>query len=138
MQVRLGPPMPSDGPISPRNKLANLLANYRRYADALIIMPAELILIEAKIVATPGIVSTLELYGKLLPLTPELSEYRARRVRMMLLWAVNDATLATIARQHGIEVEVYTPDWVVQDLSARYGQHLRTTSPSWTPPGAAN
>lgn len=134
-EVRLGGPPPAPYGFGDDNSTRAYLGNRRRYADALVIRATDVILIEAKVEADPGIVSTLQLYGKLMPLTPELREFKDRRLRMMLLWAIDDPVLATIAKQAGIEVVVWCPQWVKDDLRAKYANKLRMTTPSWTDPG---
>lgn len=137
-EVRLGGPPPAPTGFATDNSTLAYLGNRRRYADALVIRAADIILIEAKVEADPGVVSTLQLYGALLPLTPELREFKDRRLRMMLLWAIDDPVLSAIAKRAGIEVVVWCPQWVKDDLRAKYSNKLRMTSPSWTDPGVLN
>ncbi len=88
------------------------LGVFRRYADAIVIQPDRLIIIEAEIRPSPGVVSQLDLYERLLPTTPELADQRGKRIQKMILWVIPDPVLETIAREHDIVVRQYIPAWI--------------------------
>jgi len=64
MRVRLGRPTPELDIPDLTPKEAMLLAVWRRWADALIICPEKIILVEAAIRPDPGDISKLELYKR--------------------------------------------------------------------------
>lgn len=127
-----GPPVPRG--VEPTASTIQYLNNRRRFADLIVIEPKFLIVVEGKIVAEPGIISQLDLYAMLVPLTPELAQFKHLAVRKMLVTAVTDETMTALARKYGIEVKVYSPQWVIDDLRSKYGDRLRMTTPSYIPP----
>lgn len=102
-----------------------MLGVFRRWADALIILPDRLILLEAAIRPEPGDISKLELYERLLPNTPELEEYAHLPVEKVLLYAMPDALLLTLAREHGIIVKYFRPPWIEEYLQELYPRERR-------------
>ena len=98
---------------------------WRRWVDAVIIDPPTIRLVEASIAPNPGKVSQLELYVRLWPLTPEYSEYRDWPVVGLLVSAVEDGMVRTLAVERGLMYEVYTPPWVHEYLQSRMPRHRR-------------
>jgi len=116
LNQRLGAyPLSAAAPLPP-NVPQSALSSYRRYADALVIEPDALTLIEAKIIMSPDAVAGLELYSRLLPNTPELAPYLHLPLRKVIVTAVADPYLSQMASEQGISVVTYTPSWVFQDL----------------------
>ena len=95
---------------------ADIYKIYQRWADAIVIRDREIIIIEAKIKPDPGVISQILLYKKLLPKTPEFFEFKERPIHLIILMAVRDPEVEDMARDQGIEIAVYTPDWVIQYL----------------------
>lgn len=114
--VRLGPyPLQTARPLPP-NVPATALSSFRRYADAIVIEPAQLTIIEAKIINAPVAVADLLLYKRLLPMTPDLAQYIHLPVRLLIVAAINDPILEQIAQEQGITTITFTPSWVYDDL----------------------
>jgi hypothetical protein len=113
-QVRLGAFTPSISTDGLDRTEIKALGVWRRFADAIVYRRTELLLIEASIPADVGYVSRLELYARLVPLTPELAPYLDRPVALLYLCAIEDPIVTAIAREHGIRVEVYFPPWAVE------------------------
>lgn len=133
-EPRLGPPAPL-APGVPATNFNNAIAgNARGYADALVIEPLTLTLVEGKIEPDVTSIAQLYLYSLLLPLTPELSQYKGRKVRTLAVWGMPQAVLSKVAEKFGVEVVVFTPPWVRADLQEKYANKLRMTSPGWYPP----
>lgn len=93
-----------------------LVGVFRRWADALIVMDDRLVLIEAKILPQPGVISQLLLYRDLLPKTPELSDVSQLPIEMLLLCAVEDRLISDMARNQGIRVVIFYPTWIDEYL----------------------
>lgn len=91
---------------------ARLLGVFRRWADALVLMPDRMVLIEGKILPQPGVLSQLSLYERLIPNTPELSEHHGKPVEKVLVCAIEDALITQLAREDGIRVVIYSPPWI--------------------------
>jgi len=120
------------GAIRPEIKSAELtdadkamLGMWRRWADAIVFMPDRLLLIEAAIRPSPGDISQLELYETLIDKTPELAEHKGKAVEKVLLFAIEDPAVATMARKHGIKVIYFKPDWVDEYLKLLYPRERR-------------
>lgn len=90
------------------------LGVWRRWADAIVIAKAELILIEAAIRPDTGEPSKLEIYRDLIPLTPELEPYRALPVQMELVYAVEDPVVTEYAERRGIRCVQFAPPWLLE------------------------
>lgn len=115
-RVRLGrPPNWAEKSIA-EGAPANMYKIYQRWADAIIIREKELILIEAKIRPIPGVVSEINLYAQLIPKTPEFDEFTDRPIRKLILLAMRDPEIIELAAADGIEVQIYTPAWVIEYL----------------------
>lgn len=124
------------GRIEPRVDAAELTAGelraigvHRRWADAVVLLPDRVLLIEAKIRPQPGVISQLELYARLLPHTPELAEHAEKPIEMILLYAIEDELINQLAREAGIRCIAYHPDWIdayVDELYPRERQGGRT------------
>ncbi len=95
-----------------------MLGVFRRFADAIVIRPDKLIIIEASIRPDPGKLSQLQLYERLVPATPELEPYQGLKIRKLLLWSFLDEVLASIAREQGVVVRVFHPAWVDEYLDS--------------------
>lgn len=124
-RVRLGkihPELNLEGLTSSDLKMLGL---FRRWADALIIGPRTKTIVEAKIVSHPVAITQLALYAKLIDETPELEEFRHLETRKLLLCAVEDPALTSIAREQGVEVSVYTPSWLNDYFSSLRARERR-------------
>ena len=97
---------------------ARLLGEFRRWADAVVIMPDRIILVEVKIVPQPGVISQIEHYAELLPKTPELIEHRSKPITMQLVFAIDDPVISARARTKGILVTIFCPQWVLDYLKS--------------------
>ena len=98
-----------------------MLTVYKRYADALVILPDELILIEAAILPDLGDISKLLAYEILLYNTPELKEYLDRPVTKQLVYAIRDDLIVMLAHRSGIVPVQFSPPWIKDYLKELYG-----------------
>jgi hypothetical protein len=117
-RVRLGPPMGTGlqpGLSEAEQRLVG--AAFRRWADALIIEPGLLTIVEAAMMPDPGDTSRVLTYMRLLDSTPELEEFRAHARRGMVLWAVDDPFARQIALEAGFAVEIFRPSNFMQWIS---------------------
>lgn len=95
-----------------------MLGVWRRYPDAAVFLSDRVVLIEASLKPDPGKISILNLYARLFPLTPEMDQYRSLPVEKLLVWALHDHAAEALARESGIRVEVYQPQWVLDWLDS--------------------
>ena len=124
-RVRLGSVHPDLHPELLSGGELRALGVWRRWADAIIIMPDRLILIEAAIRPEPGKISQLELYEHLLPKTPELVEHKDKPIEKVLLFALEDPVTAAMARERGIKVVYFRPPWIDDFLKILYPHERR-------------
>jgi hypothetical protein len=103
------------------------LGVYRRWADAVVVTKSELVVVEVSIRSDTGDPSKLIVYGRLVPLTPELREYLDRRLVLELVVAVEDPVVSQLAHELGIRTKVYSPLWLPDYLAQL---HRRETRPA--------
>lgn len=119
-RVRLGriePRVTSPGLTEQERRMIGV---HRRWADAVVLLPDRVVLVEAKIRPQPGVISQLELYARLLPHTPELGRHAAFPVEMVLLYAIEDELINVMAREKGIRCVAYQPSWLDEYLEELY------------------
>lgn len=90
----------------------------RRRADAIVITPDSLYMIEGKIENTTAGVGSLVTYLPLIPFTPELEAYKNLPVRVVLVIPASAGWVSITAKYHGIEIAEYNPAWLYD-----YWQH---------------
>lgn len=125
LRVRLGKIEPRVDGAFVSDEETRMLGVFRRWADAIVYLPDRLLLVEAAIRPEPGDISKLELYERLIPNTPELEEYASLPVEKVLLYAMPDDLLLTLAREHGITVRFFRPKWVEEYLKELYPRERR-------------
>ena len=111
-RVRLGRPPSWAAPSIAEGAPPEIYKIYQRWADAIIIREKELILVEAKIRPAPGVISQINLYAQLLPKTAEMAQFMDRPIRKIILMAMRDPEVEELAAVDGIEIQIYSPDWV--------------------------
>ena len=85
---------------------------YRPSVDAVVLMPGALVLVEAKVWSIVNGLAKLPLYKSLVPFTPELKDYLKLPVIMELVVGWTNDNLEIMARDAGVRVRVYCPDWL--------------------------
>ena len=85
---------------------------FRPYADAIVILPGALVLIEAKVWSILNGLAKLPMYKSLVPFTPELKDYWKLPVVMELVVGWSNTNLEIMARKYDVKVVVYCPDWL--------------------------
>jgi len=116
---RLGRPVQLGNIGSADNPFAK---NYRLWADAVIILPDKVILVEAKIYRRRDGVAQLKDYAKLFPETPELQGFKNLPLELVLVIPVKDPTVESFAEGTGIKVVVFEPSFqedIIDKLTAR-------------------
>lgn len=99
----------------------SLAIPWARYVDAIVVLPEKLILIEAKLPAKLEAVAQLMMYKQLVPLTPELANYRSLPIQLLLVTARPDPQLIGFANQQGIDVDIFQPDYALEYLAHLLG-----------------
>lgn len=125
MRLRLGALQPDVGPRDLAPEEMAMLGLFRRWADAVVVTQEELIVVEASIRSDSGDPSKLVLYGRLVPLTPELQEYRNRKLVLELVVAVEDPAVSALAQEMGVRTRVYRPPWLPEYLAQLHRRERR-------------
>lgn len=89
-----------------------MVTAWRRWADAIVFDNGTLVVVEATVLPKPGKISQLDLYMRLVPATPELAEFADWPLRGILLMAVDDPVMRSLAADRGHTIELYHPPWV--------------------------
>jgi hypothetical protein len=105
-----------------------MLAVYNWYADAVIVLDDQVLCIEAKMRATPSAVSQVEFYLGQMIRTPAMQQYMNRPFVPLCLWAIDDPAVSAYARGRGVRVEVFTPSWIEEYMTASL-YRTRATNP---------
>lgn len=102
-----------------------------RWADAIIIEPDKLIVIEAKLRASEFLkgLGELQLYTHLVRHTPEFEKFKNRAVVGRLITPIEDPALTLIARQQNIETAVFKPSFYDDFLEAIQPRQARPIRP---------
>lgn len=127
MRVRMGTvQLPTTGGLSERDARA-VNHVFLRWADAVVVTPTELIVIEAKMRADPSAISQLELYRELVPKTQELLPFLGRRIVAELVVSIEDPAVTAMASRRSIRVRVYKPAWLGEWAARRRRNESRPT-----------
>ncbi len=92
---------------------------YRPEVDAVVLLPGALVLVEAKVWSIINGLAKLPMYKSLVPFTPELQQYNKLPIIMELVVGWTNSNLEIMARDAGVRLRVYCPDWlkpVVQSM----------------------
>lgn len=125
-RVRLGSLHPKLHPEDLTEPEQRMLGVFRRWADAIVFMPDRLVLIEVAIRPSPGDISQLGLYERLVPHTPELAEYKQLPIEKLLVYAIEDPLVVSMARDQGIRTVYFRPGWVEDYLKILYPRERRS------------
>uniref|UniRef100_A0A6M3XLH3 Nuclease n=1 Tax=viral metagenome TaxID=1070528 RepID=A0A6M3XLH3_9ZZZZ len=93
---------------------------FRPIADAVVILPSYLLLVEAKVWNVVNGLAKLPLYKSLVPITPELKEYMPRGTLMQLVVGWTNPNLQIMARAAGVELKVYRPLWLEEVVESQH------------------
>ena len=89
---------------------------FRPEVDAVVILPGAMVLIEAKVWNVVNGLAKLPMYKSLVPFTPELKPYTHLPIIMELVVAKTNDNLEIMARDAGVRLRLYAPDWILQVL----------------------
>jgi len=123
--IRVGPlepHVPRDG-LSDAQK--RLMGSFRRYADAVVVLPGELVVVETTMLKAVMKIGPLLEYLKLVPETPELAQFLSRPVRGELVSPIPDPRTADLCRESGLRFVVFEVDWLdffIAEKGARFRQ----------------
>lgn len=86
------------------------------YADGMIDLPSEVLVIESKMQATPGAVSQVKFYCRQVIRTAKFAPLLRKPIVPVVLFAEDDHDVTQFCRTEGVRVELYTPAWITDYL----------------------
>ena len=98
---------------------------FRPEVDAVVVLPHNLLIIEAKVWSIVNGLAKLPLYKSLVPVTPELKQYMPRGVIMQLVVGWTNPNLEIMARGLDVEVKLYCPDWLQEVVAGMHNYWTR-------------
>jgi hypothetical protein len=98
---------------------------FRRKADAIVITPTLVVIVEAKIKIDGSEIGQLLIYRQLFASTPEFSADRDKPVKMIAVTWVPDAVASYVAQRVGITVEVFQPAEMKDMIESGIAQRAR-------------
>lgn len=128
-ELRLGQTKQHTNGLALTPELEEMLRNSNWYADLVGPSQGVLLVIEAKIVASPAAIGQLEHYVQLVWSTPKLREFLNRPIVPVLLCAVDDSMIHQSAMNKGIRIEVFSPPWIQEYLKTKHFRR-RFSNPS--------
>lgn len=93
---------------------------FRPIADAVVILPRHLLLVEAKVWNVVNGLAKLPLYECLVPFTPELKEYLPREVLMQLVVGWTNTNLEIMAARADVSIKIYRPPWLEEIVESMH------------------
>jgi len=94
---------------------------YAKRADAVVITPEEVVIVETETRRPVVGLSELLLYKDLVDETPDLKPYlTGRKIRLILVTPLPDDDVMRSCKKHGIEFVIYHPEWIDEHLK-RWG-----------------
>ncbi len=90
----------------------NATRPFRPRADAIVILPRYLLVVEAKVWNTVNGLAKLPLYKSLVPVTPELKQYMPREILMELVVGAAPSNLSIMAEAQGVTLRIFNPPWL--------------------------
>ena len=133
--VRLGPTQAKLVGVEVSPGFARALMVELWYADGLIVLPDQVLVVEAKVKATPGAVGQVKFYIRQLMRMPEMNDLLRLPLIPVVLFAEDDDEVTKFCRQEGVRVELYTPAWIVDYLNQVQFRN-RITPPPQPPPAS--
>jgi len=123
--IRVGP----IDPHVPRDGLSDaqirIMGCYRRYADAVVPLPSELVVVETTMFKAVQKIGPLLEYVDLVPQTPELARFVHLPVRGELVSPIPDPRAQRLCERMGVRFVLFPVPWLEQFVQ-QYGRRFRT------------
>jgi hypothetical protein len=117
IQQYLGPFSSAEDHALLSNSERRAMGTGRRRADAVIVLPDKIVVIESYVHVQLGKLSQLMTYLQLVPSTPELADFMHLPIEGILVGAQRDPILDQMAARFNIAVVIFRPSWVVDYLA---------------------
>jgi len=125
VNVRLGAVAPEleELAVTPEEKRA--LHLWRPQADAVVVLPDKVVIVEAYIRAEVKKLAQLKLYERALKVTEEFREQWHKPTELILLAAIWDPTVIRMCEEYGIRYVFYRPQWIERYIETLPGRFRR-------------
>ncbi len=100
----------------PGQDMDRLARVWKRFADAVVVLPDSLVLIETKLRRPTEAIGEIISYRAVLWETPELQAYGKLPVRCELVTVQDDPQLRPALVAQGIQIVIYAPQWALDYL----------------------
>jgi len=110
--VRLGMPHPEVARVALTPEEKRMLLITLPMADAVVILPEQVHIIEALVRPEWWKILMLKVYGKLFPQTEEFKQHWHKPIDLVLLTAILNPFMEWVAREEGVRVIHYRPIWI--------------------------
>lgn len=124
LKMRVGPIRQTTGADLTDPGEVALARKFNRWADAVVITPVEVVIIEAKMWDPGNALGKVLEYLKLARQTPELVPYLDRPFVGEVVTGQHDPLAERVIREAGVRYVHYEPDWI-EDFYALYPQRRR-------------
>lgn len=116
-QARLGPTPNAPPGVKLTLAESRMLGVFRRLADAVVLYPSRVVLIEFALLPSPGDISLVQVYSRLFPQTPEFLAWSRLPLFPQIVGAIEDPLVSSLAREYGIDFILYRPSWLDEYLA---------------------
>ena len=117
LKMRVGPTRETPGVELVDQEDINLVRRWNRWADAVVITAAEIVVIEAKMWDPGNAIGKLLEYMHLARSTPDLAQYAARPLVGEVVTGQHDELAERIIRQAGLRYVHFEPAWIEEYYS---------------------
>jgi len=108
-----------------RPEEVRMLRIYTGRADAIVLLPDKVAIVEAMIRSEPGKIQMLKTYARLFRMTEEFREHWEKPIGMVLLTPLDEPFITRMAREEGIRVVYYRPEWIITYIETLPGRLRR-------------
>jgi len=122
--VRLGMPAPEILRFAATPKEQRMLWITLPMADAVVLLPKRVDIIECLVRPEWWKILMLKVYGKLFPMTEVFRAHWNKPVRLVLLTAILNPFMEWVAREEGVAIVHYRPDWLEPYFQTLRGRQL--------------
>jgi len=132
--VRLGKVIPPGRKklLAPEERL--LLYAFGASADAIVLLPDKVIIVEAMVRHEPGALEDLLKYKELFKMTEEFREHWHKPIELILLTPLDVPFYEKFAQKFGVKVVKYKPMWIIEYLHTYARRFWRGKLSSIKPP----
>lgn len=119
LRVRVGPLPPEAEGLTELGISPYLYTGVRHWADAIVIYPDRVILIEGKFKLRSDVLGQILINYELFQESPEYQDILGRPIELQVLYAIDDPETRKALERRGIKVTQYLPPWAEKAYAER-------------------